>query len=496
MVRPPVLFNTVLVLFLLASTFGCGGGADGASPARAAADTAASGPVLPPIAGDAPTRFPVQIDGAWGYVDREGELVVEPRFERAKGFYENRAAVQIDGAWGYIDTTGAVAIEPRFGSAGRFSEGLAAVAPEGRGPHGYVDPTGEMVIPPDFPVTYESVQDRHFRDGLAPTQKANPKGQDPFGFIDREGSWAIEARFRTAQPFGEGLAAVKIWNTEGWAYVDTAGTAVLEVPWDRVRPFSGGLAAVDTADGFGGAWRYMDRTGEIVLRPTFGSGTSAPDRAESFSEGLALIYYDGPRQHIYITPSGENADFLRVERYRWFDEATSFRGDRARVMVQGHDEFVYIDRAGEVIWPRPDRAGDGTEEGEASDAAPEPEIDTCGDTACFEAAVVACRPARYRTGSFMGGRAVYEVRGSDGDGCRLQLTYTANPNPSWVDTPLLFTLGPAEGAGSTSLTPRLRAAVEACLTGTDAASYRCGGPLARELGTAAGEPTASPSGGS
>lgn len=494
MPRSPVVPVAGLGSLLLAAALGCTGEADGSAPERAAADTVPSSSDLPAIAEDAPTRFPVRIDGAWGYVDASGRLAVEPRFERAEGFHENRAAVRVNGRWGYVDTTGAVVVEPRFGAAGRFSEGLAAVAAEPRGLHGYIDAAGEMVIDPRFPLTHASIAGRHFRHGLAPVQRENPKGLDPFGFIDRRGAWVVEPRFRIARPFSEGLAAVQTVSPEGWAYVDTAGATVLEGPWDGAGSFSEGLAAVDTATGFGRrAWRFIDRTGAIALRPTFGSGTSAPERAEAFSEGLALIYYDGPRQYVYITASGENADFVRVERYRWFEEAASFRGGRARVVVQGRDEPVYIDRDGRVIWPRPDAADVGAEAGGAgsgsggpSTAAPRDDAgaDLCRDADCFEAAVAACRPARYRTGRALGGRAVYEVLGDDeGAGCRLQLTYTANPDPAWVDTPLRFTLEPAPGDGA-PVTPRLRAAVEACLTGEAAGPHRCGGPLARELATA------------
>ncbi|MHC4592358.1 MAG: WG repeat-containing protein, partial [Planctomycetota bacterium] len=50
--------------------------------------------------------------------------------------------------YGYIDKTGQVVIEPRFMSAGDFSEGLANVKIRGR--YGYIDKTGEVVIKPDY----------------------------------------------------------------------------------------------------------------------------------------------------------------------------------------------------------------------------------------------------------------------------------------------------------------------------------------------------------
>ena len=52
--------------------------------------------------------------------------------------------------WGYIDKTGAWVIEPRFGDALEFSEGLALARPYNDWRWGYIDAAGEFVIEPEF----------------------------------------------------------------------------------------------------------------------------------------------------------------------------------------------------------------------------------------------------------------------------------------------------------------------------------------------------------
>lgn len=491
MARPrSVALLSCACLFLVLAAYGRG---EASQDGRAAsADTAASQPDLPPIPADAPVRFPVRAGDRWGYIDREGDLAVDPRFESAAAFHEGLAAVRVADRYGYADTAGTVVIEPRFVAAGHFSEGRAAVIPEEGGLLGYVDTGGQMVIPARFaPAAGGRVEDRHFASGRALARPAGQKGAARHGYLDRSGAWAIEPAYPFARSFGEGLAPVSPPDADGWVYVDTAGAVALEGPWDAAHPFSEGLAAVDTATGggFGNGWRYIDREGTIVLRPTFGSGTVAPERVGPFSEGLAAVYFGGPREWRYITASGEDATFVQVEEYRWFDEAGPFRGGLARVVVEGRDGPVYIDRRGEVVWPRPDRVEEGAGPAKGDEAASSPTggATACADIACFEEALPTCEAVRYRTVSAMGGAASYEVLGpdpEDGRGCRVQLTYLDNPNPDWVDRPLRFTLETGSSAPSESITQRLRRAVRACLTGDDAVQHRCSGPLAEELGTA------------
>ena len=69
----------------------------------------------------------VKIDGKYGYADKSGALVIEPRFDGAMLFSEGLAAVKIDEKYGYIDKAGEWVIEPTFSYATYFSEGLAAV---------------------------------------------------------------------------------------------------------------------------------------------------------------------------------------------------------------------------------------------------------------------------------------------------------------------------------------------------------------------------------
>ena len=49
---------------------------------------------------------PVIIGEKCGFVDREGKLVIPPRFLNARNFSEGLAAIEVCSGWGYIDRSG------------------------------------------------------------------------------------------------------------------------------------------------------------------------------------------------------------------------------------------------------------------------------------------------------------------------------------------------------------------------------------------------------
>lgn len=63
----------------------------------------------------------VKINGLWGFVDAEGNVMINPQYEEAKSFSNGYAAVKINGLWGFIDEENHQVIEPQFDGAKDFS---------------------------------------------------------------------------------------------------------------------------------------------------------------------------------------------------------------------------------------------------------------------------------------------------------------------------------------------------------------------------------------
>ena len=73
----------------------------------------------------------VCMDGKWGYIDREENVMIPYTYEEAKSFSNGYAAVCKNGVWGYIDENGYLAVEPCFDDAGLMTE--KGTAPVRRG---------------------------------------------------------------------------------------------------------------------------------------------------------------------------------------------------------------------------------------------------------------------------------------------------------------------------------------------------------------------------
>lgn len=67
--------------------------------------------------------------GKWGFVDDNGNVVIEPKYDKAKSFSNNLAAVSINGKWGFIDAEGRLVIDYQFLDADYFTvDGMVMVS--------------------------------------------------------------------------------------------------------------------------------------------------------------------------------------------------------------------------------------------------------------------------------------------------------------------------------------------------------------------------------
>lgn len=298
-----------------------------------------------------------EIDGRYGYIDRSGNLVIEPRFDSVSPFNEGLAVVEVEGRHGYIDNTGEIVIEPVFGTAASFSEGLALVS-TGDG-FGFIDKAGRRVIEPRFELAAS------FREGLACVLV-----EGNYGYIDRTGSFAIEPVYWTAFSFSDGLACVQYDNNDYHeivagdrksgdpvymevldniitGYIDPSGRPVIWPRFQGAWPFSGGFARVTIEDK---EW-FIDQSGRITFPahpPGLDPGTY------SFT---GVFFHDG----MVCVSVGEKAGYMdargNLAIQPVYDDACDFSEGLAAVSMG--DKWGYVDKSGDlVIEMRFDHAGD------------------------------------------------------------------------------------------------------------------------------------------
>lgn len=195
----------------------------------------------------------VQKGKAWQYIDRQGNVVLQPKVEDAREFGEGLAPVKMTGRWGYIDKRGEVVIDPAYGDAEPFHDGVAVVGKPGK--YGIINRNGEVIVKPSF------IDMQSSSEGLLGAQKAL---DDKCGFLNTNGDWKIEPRFVRVRPFSEGLGMVVTKFQP--AFIDREGREVIP-PFRATAAdgFIGGLARFDLGQrSFG----YINKEGVIVRQPT------------------------------------------------------------------------------------------------------------------------------------------------------------------------------------------------------------------------------------
>ena len=185
-------------------------------------------------------------NGKWGYVDTNGEIVLEPQWDSSSEFHDGLAAAEKDGLYGYINTTGKFVIPPQWDYAGAFDDsGLGYIVKNKE--RGYIDENGNIVISPQFDDCQGS-----FSEDL---QAVSRNGK--WGFIDKSGKFVIAPKYESAGNFVQGVAAVKIDGE--WKYINKNEETVFE-SISLASTFSEGYA-VFKDEGYG----LLDKDGNIIL---------------------------------------------------------------------------------------------------------------------------------------------------------------------------------------------------------------------------------------
>lgn len=371
---------------LLALTFLVGCGKQEANMEPAAMPTVSSKP-------DAPTLFPISVEGKWGFVDVTGKVVIQPRFLSVGPFSEGVARVSVPGpteedqlfereASGFIDERGEFVIGPgppsghqlpEFHSGysyGDFHDGRAKFwIGDAAGLGGYIDRSGNLVIPTKF----RDAND--FSEGLAcvslPRRDGSAFGPTLAGFIGCNGEFQISAKREfIALGFSEGLCVIETQRRSDWfpEVIDLNGkTLIPSGRYSGISDFTGGLARVvknrkvgcidragkvvipiefdqlwefeheDLTIGEKGGKNYIvDRSGRLVKEIPLGKGFSIC----RLRNGLAFVEHEG--KFGYINSEGELAIPTR------FSRAEDFHGELARVELD--NVTGYINRRGDFVW--------------------------------------------------------------------------------------------------------------------------------------------------
>jgi len=303
--------------------------------------------------------IPVATDKKFGYIDREGKIVINPQFLQAYPFSYGRALIEIEGdktAYGFIDETGKIVINAQFKAATSFSEGIAWTVKESGAPEA-IDVDGK----PLFKVI-NAERVFNFSEGMACFSIQDKEGRMTFGYLDKEGKTVIQPQFYGAGNFKEKMALVQ--NKEGqWGYINKDGKIEINYQFDEAYDFANGVAAVKSGENYG----VIGLDGKYKVNPQF-SGINVEPNGNLLIDQEGKAGWSDKDGKILINPqfdlaarflnnklapvkSGEKYGFINEEgKYEinpQFDYATPFNNGIA--IVQSNDKYGIIDKEGKFI---------------------------------------------------------------------------------------------------------------------------------------------------
>jgi len=285
----------------------------------------------------------IEVDGLWGYMDMNGEIIIEPKYE--------------------MDTWAGFEPDYYFDEKYNFSEGLAAVCLDGK--IGYIDINGEEVIPFVFDEAYM------FEDGQARVFVKNSSGNYCYGVIDTAGNWVISPEWDSIWKLENGTYNVYTGDKEG--VIGRNGEQIMDAVYDWIYydgELNGYIFRIDGEEGvlYSDGNTIMDYDDDGIVADSYPIGNgyrefrSADPVVGDYRLGVIAANGDVIAEPVYSEVgycSGEMINVCKDDKWGYidtegnvvvdfiYDNAWDFCGGIAAVELD--DKIGFIDVEGNVV---------------------------------------------------------------------------------------------------------------------------------------------------
>ncbi len=306
----------------------------------------------------------VKKDNLYGIMDENGQVIVEPSYDKMRAFSNGFAAVCKDSRWGYINEEGREVIDLIYKEVNDFSDNvLSAVKLDQEiSSWAIIKPNGKLIKAKD---SSNFSQIYNFNsNGYAVARQYGV-----FRIIDENGNYANDDEYHSIEfrrdqgvfigyKYGnacliniEGRAVVdpednydeiylphnglcQVVKGDKMGYVDEAGKLLIPLKYTTAHEFAeNGLAYVEIGEGQGG---FINKKGEFVIPPIYKNGSY-------FKYGLASVQKD--EEYIFIDEKGRKAFDLSFKYAGYFAnnglaKIELHNGRKGFINPKGEIEFI------------------------------------------------------------------------------------------------------------------------------------------------------------
>jgi len=214
----------------------------------------------------------------WGFVNKSGEIVMEPTYEKVKDFRFGCCWVKpVNGDFVLINKTGQVISEKSYKKVGIFMEEMCAVYDDLK--MGFINAEGKEVLPCIY------TGSPAYSDGLVCLCKADAT-TELYGFFDKTGKQVIPFKFKQGgfSNFYNGECRVQVNGKT--SLINKKGEVVFTPALsNNMEAFKNGLAMSYTKPGRTGVG-YFNRQNKWIVQPVYENG-------KSFENGFAVVKLKG-----------------------------------------------------------------------------------------------------------------------------------------------------------------------------------------------------------
>lgn len=197
------------------------------------------------------------MEGKWGFIDKNGNVVVDFRYDEVRSYSNGVAVVFKGGKAGLVDYNGKEILKPTFSYiydfVGKYGYFVIRRELDGRidESYGFLDNSGKVIVEPIYGYV------KFIYSDIAAVRNKN--GSKYFLLKIGENKKITDELFDDINEFSEDRGVFRLGNKYG--IIDTSGKILTDAEYDEIRGFRGGYSVARLDNKFG----LLNKDGNVVL---------------------------------------------------------------------------------------------------------------------------------------------------------------------------------------------------------------------------------------